>query len=163
MPQVEFYSIESQPDSKSDLNADSKSDSKHEEKPSKLPIAHIVEVITRGYRKGQKIFIHAESKYQAELLDEKLWTQDAKSFLPHQLVGEDENTKPPIEIGFGQTPSIRADILINLADEVPAFYQPMKWIFEYAYGDDEKKEKARAKFRFYRQQNCLINHRKISG
>ena len=175
MPQVEFYSIESRSDPKSESSSDTKSDtrsgsnsgsssdSKSEAKPSKLPIAHIVEVITRGYRKGQKIFINAESKYQAELLDEKLWTQDAKSFLPHQLVGEDENTKPPIEIGFGQNPSIRADILINLADEAPAFYQPMKWIFEYAYGDEEKKEKARAKFRFYRQQNCLINHKKISG
>lgn len=158
MPQVEFYSIESQSDSK----PDSTSDSTSEKKPSKLPIAHIVEVITRGYRKGQKIFVHTESKYQAEMLDEKLWTQDPKSFLPHQLVGEDENTKPPIEIGYGQNPTIRADILINLADNVPDFYQPMKWIFEYAYGDDDKKEKARAKFRFYRQQNCMINHRKLS-
>ena len=174
MPQVEFYSIDvvaeenSEPKStkksenNSEASAEIKPAEKVSEKPTKLPIEHIVKVIARGYRKGQKIFIHAENKRQAELLDERLWTQDAKSFLPHQLVGEDENTKPPIEIGFGQNPGIRADILINLADEVPAFYQPMKWIFEYAYGDEDKKEKAREKYRFYRQQNCLINHRKIN-
>ena len=112
--------------------------------------------------KVKKYLFRPVRKKQAELIDEELWVQDPKSFLPHQLVGEDENTKPPIEIGFGQNPTIRADILINLAEQVPDFYPNMRWVIEYAYGDEEQKQKARDKFRFYKQQNCMINHHKLS-
>jgi len=143
MTQIEFYSVEDQ--------------------QNKLPFAHITEVVKRGYRKGQKIFIHAENKKLAEKIDEILWTHDAKSFLPHQLVGEDENTKPPIEIGFGQEPNIQPDILINLASEVPLFFSQFKWVFEYAFGDEENKEKARTRFKFYRERGYPLNHRKISN
>jgi len=142
MTQVEFYSVESE--------------------QNKLPFTHIVEVVKRGYRKGQKIFIHTDSKKLAEKMDEILWTQDAKSFLPHQLMGEDENTKPPIEIGFGQAPNMRPDILINLSSEVPPFFSQFNWVFEYAFGDDENKEKARERFKFYRDRGYPLNHRKIT-
>jgi DNA polymerase-3 subunit chi len=142
MTQIEFYSVE--------------------DEHNRLPFSHLTEVVKRGYRKGQKIFIHAENKSLAEKIDEILWTHDAKSFLPHQLVGEDENTKPPIEIGFGQKPTIHPDILINLSHEVPLFFSQFKWVFEYAYGDEETKEKARERFKFYRQRGYPLNHRKIA-
>ncbi len=79
MTQIEFYSVDSE--------------------KNHLPYTHITEVIKRGYRKGQKVFVHTDNRKLAEKIDEVLWTHDAKSFLPHQLVGEDENTHPPIEIG----------------------------------------------------------------
>ncbi len=143
MTNIEFYSVE--------------------DEHNKLPLAHITEVVKRGYRKGQQIFIHAENKGLAEKIDEILWSHDAKSFLPHQLVGEDENTKPPIEIGFGQEPTNHPDILINLSNDVPSFFSHFKWVFEYAYGDDENKEKARTRFKFYRERGYPLNHRKISN
>jgi len=142
MTQIEFYSVE--------------------DENNQLPFHHITEVVKRGYRKGQKVFIHTANKKLAEKIDEILWTHDAKSFLPHQLVGEDENTKPPIEIGFGQEPNIRPDILINLATEVPLFFSHFNWVFEYAFGDDENKEKARERFKFYRQRGYPLNHKKIN-
>jgi len=143
MTQIEFYSVE--------------------DEKNQLPFHHITEVVKRGYRKGQKVFIHAENKKLAEKIDDILWTHDAKSFLPHQLVGEDENTKPPIEIGFGQEPNIRPDILINLSTEVPLFFSHFNWVFEYAFGDDENKEKARERFKFYRERGYPLNHKKISS
>ncbi len=141
MTQIEFYSVENEQNS--------------------IPYVHITEVVKRGYRKGQKIFVHAETKRLAEKIDEILWNQDPKSFLPHQLVGEDEKTNSPIEIGFGQEPTIQPDILINLSLTVPTFFSHFNWVFEYAYGDDENKEKARTRFRFYRERGYPLNHRKI--
>lgn len=143
MTQIEFYSVDSE--------------------KNNLPFAHITEVVKRGYRKGQKVFIHTDNKRLAEKIDEILWTQDAKSFLPHQLIGEDENTKPPIEIGYGQEPNIHPDILINLAADVPMFFSHFHWVFEYAFGDDDNKEKARNRFKFYRERGYPLNHRKISA
>ncbi|TQV76768.1 DNA polymerase III subunit chi [Aliikangiella marina] len=141
MTQVEFYSV----------NADD----------HQTPYAHLCEVVKRAYRKGQKVFVHAENRKQAEAIDELLWTQDAKSFLPHQLADEDPDTYPPIEIGFGQDPKVRPDVLINLANEVPQFFSRFNWVFEYAYGNEETKEFARARFKFYRERGYPLNHRKI--
>lgn len=141
MTQVEFYS----------LNSDELT----------TPYKHLCEVVKRAYRKGQRVFIHTDNRKQAEKIDELLWTQDAKSFLPHQLVDEDPDTKPPIEIGFGQDPQIKPDVLINLGENVPDFFSRFNWVFEYAYGDDEKKQKARDRFCFYRERGYSLNHRKI--
>ncbi|TQV86463.1 DNA polymerase III subunit chi [Aliikangiella coralliicola] len=141
MTQVEFYSVNSE---------------EHQ-----TPYKHLCEVIKRAYRKGQKVFVHANNRNQAEKIDELLWTQDKKSFLPHQLANEDPDTIPPIEIGFGQEPSVQPDVLINLAEQVPLFFSQFHWVFEYAYGDEESKEKARQRFRFYRERGYPLNHRKI--
>ncbi|MGX5174455.1 DNA polymerase III subunit chi [Aliikangiella sp. IMCC44653] len=141
MTQIEFYSVES-----SAQNA---------------PHKHLCEVIKRAYRKGQKVFVNTADRKQAEKIDELLWTHDAKSFLPHQLVGEDQDTLPPIEIGYGQNPRVRPDVLINMGTQVPLFFSQFKWVFEYAFGDDENKELARDRFRFYRERGYPLNHRKI--
>ena len=141
MTQIEFYSVDS----------DTKA----------APFPHLAEVVKRAYRKGQNVFVHAQDRRQAEAVDELLWTQDSKSFLPHQLVDEDPDTRPPIEIGFGQDPTIRPDVLINLASEVPLFFSRFHWVFEYAYGDEESKEHARSRFKFYRKRGYPLNHRKI--
>lgn len=143
MTQIEFYSVDGE--------------------VSKLPTEHITEVVKRGYRKGQKIFIHAKNKRMAEKLDEILWTHDSKSFLPHQLVGEDENTKPPIEIGYGQTPNTPFGILINLDDDVPDFFNRFTWVFEYVFGEEEEKNKARDRFKYYRKNGYQVNHKKITN
>lgn len=141
MTQVEFYSVHAE--------------------TTQLPLDHICEVVKRAYRKGQKVFIHAENKNLAEAIDEKLWSQDSKSFLPHKLVNEDPDTKTPIEIGFGQEPTVHPDVLINLAQEVPPFFSHFNWVFEYAYGEEENKQKARERFLFYRERGYQLNHRKI--
>ncbi len=141
MTQIEFYSVESE--------------------KNKTPYAHLCEVVKRAYRKGQKVYVHSENKSQAEKIDEMLWTLDTKSFIPHQLADEDPDTIPPVEIGYGQEPGIRPDVLINLASEVPLFFSRFKWVFEYAYGDEDNKEKARERFRFYRERGYPLNHRKV--
>lgn len=147
MTQVEFYSVGAAEGA--------------EESASKLPYKHLCEVIKRAYRKGQKVFVHTDNRRLAEKVDELLWTHDAKSFLPHQMADEDPDTIPPIEIGFGQSPSVTPDVLINLSLEVPQFFSQFHWVFEYAFGDDENKEKARNRFRFYRERGYPLNHRKI--
>ncbi|MDH5432788.1 MAG: DNA polymerase III subunit chi [Gammaproteobacteria bacterium] len=140
MTQIEFHSFEST--------------------SNKPPINQVCDVIKQAYRKGQKVFVHTENRRAAELIDEKLWTHDSKSFLPHQMVGEDPKTQSPIEIGFGQEPTIMPDVLINLDHQVPTFFSRFNLVHEYAYGDEESKEKAREKYRFYRQRGYPLNHLK---
>lgn len=141
MTQIEFYSLSSD-----DIQP---------------AFEHLIEEIKLAYRKGEKIFVHTENRKLAETIDELLWTQDVNSFLPHQLVNEDADSKPPIEIGFGQKPNIRPDLLINLGGEVPLFFSRFNRVLEYAYGEAENKDKARERFRFYRDRGYPLKHKTI--
>lgn len=141
MTQIEFYSVDS-----SEI---------------KTPYNHVCEVIARAYRKGQRVFVHTENRQLAEKIDELLWSGDKKSFLPHQLAEQDPDNQAPIEIGYGQEPRIQPDVLINLAHQVPDFFSRFNWVFEYAYGDEDNKQHARERYRFYKQRGYPLNHRKI--
>ena len=141
MTQIEFYSVDPE--------------------ETKNPFSHLCEVIKRAYRKDQKVFVHTDNRKLAEKIDELLWTQDSKSFLPHQLVDEDPDTRTPIEIGYGQEPTIHPDVLINLGEQVPLFFSRFNWVFEYAFGDEDNKQKARDRFKFYRERGYSLNHKKI--
>ncbi|WP_144395453.1 DNA polymerase III subunit chi [Pleionea sediminis] len=138
MTQVEFYIIE-------------------DDKP-KSAFRRSIALIQNAYSQKKRIFIHTGSRRDAEHIDELLWTQEPSSFLPHLMSGEADGINPPIEIGYGQLPNVRPDVLINLSDNVPEFHGQFEKVIEFAHGDDEQKEKARARFKFYRDRGYPLKH-----
>ena len=117
-----------------------------------------VELIRNAYNNNQRVFIHTHTQKEAEKLDELLWTQDPSSFLPHLLANEGAGILPPIQIGFGQEPAVRPDLLVNLSQEVPPFHGQFAKIIEFAHGDEETKQKARERFKYYRERGYPLQH-----
>ncbi len=138
MTQVEFYILE-------------------DEKP-RSAFRLSVDLIQQAYQSRKRVFVHTGSQRDAEYMDELLWTQDASSFLPHLLSGEAEGINPPIQIGYGQEPNLRPDVLVNLSNEIPRFHGRFEKVIEFAHGDDETKEKARERFKFYRDRGYPLKH-----
>ncbi|WMS88427.1 DNA polymerase III subunit chi [Pleionea litopenaei] len=143
MTQVEFYIME-------------------DERP-RAAFRHSVALIQKAFQSNRKVFIHTESKRDAEAMDEILWTQDPSSFLPHTLHGDAPGINAPIEIGYGELPSLRPDILINLTSEVPHFHGQFERLIEFVCGDEERKEKARERFKFYRDRGYPLQHYKVES
>ncbi len=143
MTQVEFYIFE-------------------DEKP-RSAFRQSVSLIQNAYNQKKRIFIHTGSRRDAEYMDEILWTQDPSSFLAHLIAGEAEGINPPIEIGYGQLPSLRPDLLINLSDDIPEFHGQFEKVIEFAHGDEDKKEKARARFKYYRDRGYPLKHFNIQA
>lgn len=141
MTQVEFYILD-------------------DEKP-RAAFHQAVSLIEQSFRSNKRVFIHTESKRDAEYMDELLWTREPSSFLPHLLVGEAEGITPPIQIGFGQQPEVRPDVLVNLAHEVPQFHGRFERLIEFAHGDEAAKEQARQRFKFYRDRGYPLRHIKV--
>jgi len=138
MTNVEFYIVE-------------------DEKP-RAAFRFSIDLIRKAYQARKKVFVHTNSQREAEYVDELLWTQDPASFLPHLIVGEAEGVYPPIQIGFGQEPQIRPDVLVNLSDDIPRFHGQFEKVIEFAHGDDDTKEKARERFKFYRDRGYPLKH-----
>jgi DNA polymerase-3 subunit chi len=115
-------------------------------------------LLEKAYRKKHRVFVYCEDKIIAEQLDELLWSFKDASFIPHNLQGEGPEPPPPIQIGYtaNQNPIGYHDILLNLANTIPKFYQQFKRIFEIVTEDESTKITRRRHYQAYRQQGMTV-------
>ena len=102
------------------------------------------------YRAKQRVFVYTADQQQAEAFDELLWQFDAERFVPHNLSGEGPKYGAPVEISW-QAPRQNRQVLINLADTVPAFANRFSQIIEFVPATEHEKAQARDRFKHYRQ------------
>lgn len=119
-------------------------------------------LVEKAYLRGHRLYIHCQNQQQAELLDELLWTFKDDSFIPHNLQGEGPEPPPPIQIGYANEPRGFEDILLNLADEVPSFYQKFQRVMELVVNNPSAKDKSREHYRLYRTQQWQIHTHQIA-
>ncbi|MBL4869145.1 MAG: DNA polymerase III subunit chi [Pseudomonadales bacterium] len=115
----------------------------------------------KAYRMGHKVFIQATEE-EAYEMDELLWQQKPESFLPHNILGEGPNAPPPIQIGHGQNTGKHHDVLINLTDTVPEFFNRFKRVAEIVPQDEILKQASRTNFKFYRDNGCDLHSHDLS-
>ena len=84
------------------------------------PLLLVCELAKRGYAANLPMLILARDSAQAEALDDLLWSFDPDEYLPHQIVGDDEDELCPILIATPDMDVPARPLLVNLRDEVPA-------------------------------------------
>lgn len=110
------------------------------------------------YAKGEWLYIHCEDQAQAHGIDELLWQFEPSAFVPHNLKGEGPAAGAPVEIGFDRLgPNQRRPILINLANEAPAFAVNFGRIIDFVAGDEQHKALARDRYRQYRNLGVTLS------
>ncbi len=143
MPRIDFYILE--------------------EQTSQARLLLACKLIEKAYKSRHRIYIQANNQDEAHQLDELLWTYREDSFLPHNLYGEGPEPAPPIQIGFDATPDKHRDILINLNETVPSFYQQFSRLLEIVVNVPEIQAYAREHFRFYKSQGHDIKTHKLQS
>ncbi|WP_394340995.1 DNA polymerase III subunit chi [Photobacterium leiognathi] len=110
-----------------------------------------------SYRQGNKVYLLAANKQQAEQIDEYLWQQDPDSFVPHNLIGEGPNGGSPVEIGWAtlRHTGHRAT-LINLAETAPNFAVTFAQVVDFVPCDEKLKQLARERYKAYRLAGIQI-------
>lgn len=138
MPQVTFYIL-----------PDETQNSAAGDAGQQVAAALACRLTTERFRQNQTVFILAQTQEQAEFLDEMLWQQDPHSFVPHGLSDEATVTQAPVEIGTS-APKRHRQILINLADTIPAFANRFTQIIDFVPADESQKQQARERYKQYR-------------
>ena len=109
-------------------------------------------ITEKAYKLGNSVYIHTGSGAQAGLLDDLLWTFRDGSFVPHQQV-TDTGAKPaPVLIGHDKEYQQEADVLINLANEIPACFSQFERVAEVVNEEPQSRAGARERYRFYRDR-----------
>ncbi|MGF1765426.1 DNA polymerase III subunit chi [Aliivibrio kagoshimensis] len=120
-----------------------------------LFVSHLV---ISHYQQGMKIFILADSRTQAEKLDELLWQLEPENFIPHNLVGEGARSGALVEIGWGNLHySGHRNLLINLAQYAPTFAVSFPQMIDFVPCEEKSKQQARERYKIYRQAGVVLN------
>lgn len=76
----------------------------------------------KAMAQGLKVYIHTASEQSAQDMDDLLWSFKPESFIPHTIVGLEDNMDDeeiPVLIGYEGNASTKGQLLINLCDQVP--------------------------------------------
>jgi DNA polymerase-3 subunit chi len=120
---------------------------------------YAVRLLDKIYRLGLSILVIAGNEAAAARLDEKLWQQEG--FLPHSLLpatGEDR-----IRICTASTMQGDADVLLNLAGELPPRLEGFSRVAEIVPGSPDAREQSRRNYRCYQEKGYAIRTHQIGG
>lgn len=110
-------------------------------------------LIEKAYYQGHQIYIHTNSEECTEKLTQALWSFRNDSFVPHQIINNEQNNEQcPILISHNATPPRLMNLLINLASEQPSFFSQFERVAEFINDDAVIKTAGRERYRFYQQR-----------
>ncbi len=117
----------------------------------------------KAWKNGHRIHIHTASPEQSRQIDDLLWSHHDGSFLPHDLYRSDLDNPAPILIHHEFEPAYHADVLINLAPEVPLFFSRFERVAELINHEPVVRNQGRARFRFYKDRGYPLKSHKIAA
>ena len=125
------------------------------------PLYFTCRLIEKIYRQGHQVYVHTESKQQAQELDDLLWTYRDDRFIPHSLHAQ--SSEAPILIGYGDHPDCHDEVLVNLCGAVPSFFSKFDRVTEVVPKDKEKRQASRDSYKFYQQRGYQLAYHNIGS
>lgn len=113
-------------------------------------------IAEKAWGMGHPVHIHTDSPQESRKMDDLLWTFRDRSFVPH-AVEPQASGEYSVTIGHTTAPA-SGHVLINLASEVPVFYDHFERVAEIVARNRDAPEKDRERYRFYRDRGCSLNH-----
>ena len=102
---------------------------------------------------GQRVFVYAPESAAADAVDGALWSFRQGSFISHERLGATlEEPLPAVLIGAAEPPPSHQQVMINLGNEVPAFFSRFDRVLEIVDGDAAQRAESRVRFKFYRDR-----------
>ncbi|MEO5691662.1 MAG: DNA polymerase III subunit chi [Usitatibacter sp.] len=111
---------------------------------------------TKAYEQSKRVVVYSPDAKALHDFDRALWSFAATKFVPHVFASDAVAAETPIVLtsNAGQIP--HHDVLLNLGDEWPPFFASFERLLEIVAVDEEDKQKARGRYRFYRERGYDI-------
>jgi DNA polymerase-3 subunit chi len=116
-------------------------------------------LVDKIYRMGLSVLILAGDQPSAQRLDETLWRQEG--FLPHTLLPGGEQDR--IRVCTSGTMAGGADVLLNLAGDMPPRLEGFSRIAEIVPASPDAREQSRRNYRCYQEKGYSIKTHQIGG
>ncbi len=130
-------------------------------------VSHPLEYACRLTRKalaaGCQLVVRHQDVAQRTEFDQLLWTFSDVDFLPHVADDHPLAGLTPVLLSIDTDPGAipayhHNDILLNLADRIPADFNRFERLIEIVPQDPESTQAGRERYRHYQQQGYPLNH-----
>lgn len=120
-------------------------------------------IAEKAYNLSHHVYIHSDDPHLCQKMDDMLWTFRQGSFIPHGLGSSADDPLAPVVIGHGEPPALRPEVLINLAGDVPDFFSRFERIAEIVAGNEQTRQAARSRFKFYRDRGYPLETHELNS
>jgi DNA polymerase-3 subunit chi len=112
----------------------------------------------KAYLRDFRVLILNENTADARALDDLLWTFDERSFVPHDFCADPRSADPavPVHLVLELDSAPEADLLVNLANRLPARLDGFARIAEIVDADEERRRLGRERFKSYRDLKLTL-------
>jgi DNA polymerase III subunit chi len=120
-------------------------------------------LIEKAYLRDLRVVIVNETLAEAKALDELLWTFNERSFIPHTICLDEHSVdlQTPVHLLVDSAATPAAELLVNLANALPAQLPQFTRIAEIIDADDARRRFARERFKAYRELKFTLETHQI--
>jgi DNA polymerase-3 subunit chi len=126
----------------------------------KLRIA--CQLSTKAFARGLKVTVFCPDAETAARFDRLLWVTPAIGFVPHCACDDPLAAETPVIVDCRGDNLLHDEVLLNLRTEYPPFFGRFQRLIEIVSLDDEDRQAARSRFRFYRDRGYEIHTHDLS-
>jgi len=119
------------------------------------------QLTNKVWHQGYRIYIHTDAMDPAQRLDRMLWIFNKESFLPHDIY-PDGSSSAPIRIGYTEAICEGMDVLINLTENVPPFFEAFERIAEIVDDTEPARQAGRTRYRLYKEKGFMLKVHNIN-
>lgn len=118
-------------------------------------------LLAKTQQADNHVLIWVNDETEAASLSERLWNAGPETFLAHSI--ESDDPLDQIVIAWQDRPDSQTDILINMADKVPAFYSHFNRIIELTVQHPDVLKANREHFQHFRNEGLAPKVHKIAS
>jgi DNA polymerase-3 subunit chi len=122
----------------------------------------VAELARLALGKQRQLFIYTSDASVSAQLESVLWSHPPTGFLPNCRSDHVLGPETPIVIDWQGQNLLHDDILINLTPEHPPFFSRFKGLIEVVGMEDDDRNAARSRFRFYRDRGYEIKSHDVT-
>jgi len=117
----------------------------------------------RAFDASSRLVVYTPDAKVLGKFDELLWTYQATRFVPHCMAGAAIEAETPVILASSGESLPHHDVLLNLGDEWPPFFATFERLLEIVSTDEADKERARARYSFYKQRGYELKVNEVEG
>jgi len=127
---------------------------------SKLQVA--CQLVARALQQQSCVVIYAPDETTARSIDKLLWTFQATGFVPHCMAFHALAAETPVVIVREDAEMPHHQIMLNLHGGSPSLFSRFERLLEVVGADEDDRQLARGRYRFYRDRGYEIQHYDLS-
>jgi DNA polymerase-3 subunit chi len=120
------------------------------------------ELVASTFQERLRIIIYAPDENTARSMDKLLWTFQATGFIPHCMDFHAISSDTPVVICSGDAEMPHYEVMLNLHGDSPPLFSRFARLIEVVSSNQDDRERARERYRFYRDRGYEIHHRDLA-